>query len=93
MKNLSRLLLAMLLVFGFNANAQDENNPWKIFIGTNAVDPYPVGEDAPLGDYFDEFFNATDHYNILPSLSTISVSRYVGDGFVLSAAGSINEID
>ena len=93
MKNLSRLFFALLLVLSFNANAQDSNNPWKIAFGTNAVDLYPVGEEAPLGDYFDEFFNVEDHWNFLPSLSTISVSRYLSDGFTFTAAGSINEID
>ena len=93
MKNLSRLFFATLLLLSFNANAQDENNPWAVGIGVNAVDLYPVGEAAPLGEYFDEYFNVTDHYNILPSLSTISVSRYLSDGFTLTAAGSINQID
>ena len=93
MKNLSRLFFAMLLVLSFNANAQDENNPWKIGVGANAVDFYPVGENAPLGEYFDEFFNANDHWNFLPSLSRVSVSRYLSDGFTLTAAGSINRID
>ena len=92
MKNLSRLFFALLLVLSFNANAQDGNNPWKIAFGTNAVDLYPVGEEAPLGEYFDEFFNAEDHWNFLPSLSTISVSRYIDSGFTFTAAGSINEI-
>ncbi len=94
MKNLSRLLFAMLLVLGYsNVNAQDENNPWQITIGANAVDFYPTGENAPLGDTFDEFFNAEDHWNILPSLSTISVSKYIGDGFTFGVAGSLNKID
>ena len=94
MKNLSRLLFAMLLVLGYsNANAQDKNNPWQITIGVNAVDFYPTGENAPLGEYFDEFANVTDHYNILPSLSTISVSKYLGSGFSFGAAGSLNKID
>ena len=94
MKNLSRLLFAMLLVLGYsNANAQDKNNPWQITIGANAVDFYPTGEDAPLGDIFDEFANVSDHWNILPSLSTISVSKYVGDGFSFGVAGSLNKID
>ena len=94
MKNLSRLLFAMLLVLGYsNANAQDQNNPWQITIGANAVDFYPTGEDAPLGDIFDEFANVSDHWNILPSLSTISVSKYVGDGFSFGVAGSLNKID
>ncbi|MGS2725805.1 OmpA family protein [Psychroserpens sp. BH13MA-6] len=93
MKNLSRLFFAMLIVLSFNANAQDENNPWKIGIGANAVDFYPVGEEAPLGEYFDEYFNVTDHWNYLPSLSRVSVSRYLSDGFTLTAAGTINRID
>tara|TARA_R110002049_G_scaffold207188_1_gene377635 strand:+ start:4566 stop:5894 length:1329 start_codon:yes stop_codon:yes gene_type:complete len=87
-------MLAMLLVLGYsNANAQDQNNPWQITIGVNAVDFYPTGENAPLGEIFDEFVNVTDHYNILPSLSTISVSKYLGSGFSLGAAGSLNKID
>ena len=93
MKNLSRLLFALLIVLSFNANAQDSNNPWGLGVGINAVDIYPTGEDAPLGGYFDEFFNVGDHYNILPSLSRISVGRYLGSGFVFTAAGSINRID
>ncbi len=94
MKHLSRLLLVTLLMFSFsNVNAQDENNPWQISFGINAVDFYPVGEDAPLGANFDEFFNASDHWNILPSLSTISVSKYLDDNFSLGLAGSINKIE
>lgn len=62
MKNLSRLMFALLLVLGYsNANAQDSNNPWQFSFGVNAVDFYPTGEDAPLGTYFDEFFNVTNH--------------------------------
>ncbi|MEJ2112854.1 MAG: OmpA family protein [Flavobacteriaceae bacterium] len=94
MKNLSRLLFAMLLVFGFsNTYAQDENNPWSITVGVNAVDFYPTGEDAPLGDTFSEFFNFGDHYNILPSLSSLTVSRYLSNGFSLGVTGSLNRID
>ncbi len=94
MKNLSRLLFALLLMLGLsNTYAQDENNPWAISFGINAVDFYPTGEDAPLGDYFDEFFNAEDHYNVLPSLSSISAARYLNSGFTLGATASINKID
>lgn len=94
MKNLSRLLFAMLLVLGYsNANAQDENNPWQITIAVNAVDFFPTGEDAPLGGTFEDFFNVGDHWNILPSLSSISVSKYIGDGFSFGVAGSLNKIE
>lgn len=74
--------------------AQDENNPWAVSIGTNAVDFYPTGEDGPLsGTYYNEFFNATDHWNILPAVTRISVGRYIGAGFIFEAAGSVNKID
>ncbi|NNL79647.1 MAG: OmpA family protein [Flavobacteriaceae bacterium] len=94
MKNLSRLMFVLLLIIGFNnVNAQDENNPWSVSVGFNAVDVYPVGEPSPQGDYFDEYFNATDHWNILPVLSTFTVSRYLGDNFSLGVTGSLNRIE
>ncbi|MCF7559492.1 OmpA family protein [Sabulilitoribacter multivorans] len=94
MKNLSRLLFAMLLVLGYsNVNAQDENNPWQITIGANAVDAYPSGDGAPFSETIFSKFVDVDNYNILPSLSTISVSKYLGDGFSFGVAGSLNKID
>ena len=94
MKNLNRLVLALVLLVSFsNVNAQDENNPWAISFGINAVDVFPVGEDAPQGDYFQEFYNVGDHWNILPSLSTLSVAKYLGSNFSLQAKGSINKIE
>lgn len=94
MKHLSRFLLALVFFFGVTSvvTAQNENNPWAIGIGVNAVDFYPVGEDFPQGDMFDDFFNTSDHWNILPSVSRISVARYIGSGFSAEAAGSINRI-
>ncbi|MDR6299863.1 OmpA family protein [Mesonia maritima] len=90
MKHLSRLLLASLFIFGLTntVSAQDENNPWTVSIGTNAVDSYPANEDHK----FQEFFNV-DNWNILPSVSRISVGRYVGAGFSAELAGSINRLD
>ncbi|TDI77584.1 MAG: OmpA family protein, partial [Bacteroidetes bacterium] len=106
MKHLNIILAAALFIFAIEvANAQDENNPWAIEAGINAVDVYPVGitengrfpstiGDAMVkGDLFDEYFNANDHWNILPSVSRVSVGRYIGSGFTLVAAGSINKID
>ncbi len=103
MKHLNRLLVAAILFLGIGvANAQDENNPWAVEVGMNAVDVYSAGmnEDqlriqAPgmRGDIFDEYFNANDHWNILPSVSRLAISRYIGSGFVFTAAGTINKID
>ena len=93
MKHLNRLLLASLCILSFSTmQAQDDNNPWAIGIGINAVDFYPTGEDAPLGGYFDEFFNTGDHWNILPGLSRLAVARNIGAGFYFEGAGSVNQI-
>jgi len=97
MKHLKIAFLALLLIPSFsNVNAQDQNNPWAISIGINAVDFYPSHFDKNnvpgLGSNFDEFFNAGDHYNTLPSLSKITVSKYLADGFSFEAGGTLNKI-
>lgn len=93
MKHLSKLLVVALLFVGFNSiQAQDENNPWQVGFGVNAIDVYPTS-DFPGSSFGNEYFNATDHWNILPSISYISVSRFVGSGFSVGARGSLNRID
>jgi outer membrane protein OmpA-like peptidoglycan-associated protein len=96
MKQLKVAILALVLITGLsNVNAQDKNNPWAIGIGVNAVDFYPTNVDIPNGGYGawgDEFFNAGDHYNILPAVSKITVGKYLANGFTLEAAGSLNKI-
>lgn len=90
MKHLSKLLVAALLVVGINSiQAQDENNPWQVQFGVNAIDVYPTGDVSSFGN---EFFNVNDHWNILPSISYVGVSKSVGDGFSVGARGSLNKI-
>jgi len=99
MKHLKVALLALLLVTGFsNVNAQDENNPWAVGFGVNAVDFYPTnisGMLSPQGydtSWWDEFANAGDHWNIVPAISKLSVGRYISKGFSFEAVGSFNQI-
>jgi len=98
MKHLSRFLIASLLVFGLTSvNAQDQNNPWSITIGSNAVDFFPVGDTdgfSPVerGSFGEELFNANDHWNFIPSVANITVSRYIGDNFSVGVTGSYNTI-
>ena len=96
MKHLSKLLVVALVALGFNnVQAQDENNPWQLGFGINAVDAYPTNDTNPVyftGTLFSKFFEADDHYNVLPSVSYITVSKYVGDGFSVGAQGSLNKI-
>lgn len=97
MKHLSKLLVVALVFVGFNnIQAQDENNPWQVTIGVNAIDAYPTNdENNPFSSttLFDEYFNVSDHWNILPSVSYVGVSKYVGDGFSVGARGSLNRIE
>jgi outer membrane protein OmpA-like peptidoglycan-associated protein len=101
MKNLSKLLFLILIVFGMTTlHAQDENNPWAVFIGTNAVDFYPTGSNVvtPSGaisspDFGDELFFEIDNWNYISAISSLAISRHVGDGFSIELAGSINRID
>ncbi|WP_396632949.1 OmpA family protein [Maribacter sp. R86514] len=90
MKHLSKLLAVALLVVGINSiQAQDENNPWQVQFGVNAIDVYPTGDVSSFGN---EFFNVNDHWNILPSISYVGVSKSIGDGFSVGARGSLNKI-
>ncbi len=99
MKHLRIAMMALLVVAGFsNVNAQDENNPWAISFGVNAVDFYPTNHPSmmtPSGNsagWYEEFFNANDHYNMIPSLSRVAVGRYLESGFSLELAGTLNRI-
>lgn len=101
MKHLSKLSFLVLLLLGMNTlQAQDENNPWAIFIGTNAVDFFPTGANitTPDGiisspDFGEKLFFETNNWNYIPAISSIGVTRYLGDGFSLEVAGSLNIID
>ncbi len=92
MKHLRIALLALFVVAGFsNVNAQDSDNPWVIGFGINAVDFYSSG-GSDDGDFGSQFANAKDHYNILPSLSRITVARHINGGFSFELGGSLNKI-
>src|SRR5690606_27458607 len=91
MKHLNKIVAALCFVIGLSANAQDNNNKWAVTFGANAVDTR-FSAASRLEDQFSEYFNAKDHWNILPSVSYLTVSRYVGSGFSVGLTGSINKI-
>jgi outer membrane protein OmpA-like peptidoglycan-associated protein/outer membrane protein W len=101
MKQLRRLAIVALIIIGFSkANAQDSNNPWQISVGANAVDVYPTNSERATqlpayqtGKMFGEFFSVKDHWNMVPSVSYIHVSKYINDGFSAGVRGSINTIN
>ena len=101
MKHLSKLAFLTLLIFGMiSVQAQDENNPWAVFIGVNAVDFFPTGSNVvtPDGiisseDIGEDLFFEEDNWNYVTAISSLAVTRYIGEGFSFEASGSFNRIN
>ena len=95
MKHLNKLFVAVMMVMGLSSHAQDSNNPWAISFGVNAVDTKTSagGGNNWLDRHFSQPFAVKDNWNILPSVSYLSVSKYVGDNFSFGLAGSVNKIE
>ena len=79
-------------------NAQSEDNPWQISIGMTAVDFYPVEITKIIIKHFLEIilkicFNVSDHWNISPSISYLSVGRYLKNNFSVNLSGAYNQIE
>ncbi|WP_435253775.1 OmpA family protein [Tenacibaculum sp. A30] len=89
---MKQLKLAVMALFAFaavNVSAQDSDNPWAVGFGANAVD---IRVPSKFGDYAKDYIGTSD-WNILPSISRVSVDRYLNDGFSLQLAGSLNKIE
>ena len=99
MKNYSLKALAAIMLFAaVSVNAQSEDNPWQISIGMTAVDFYPVGQHEDYnqtfsGDNFEDFFNVSDHWNISPSISYLSIGKYLKNNFSVNLSGAYNQIE
>lgn len=89
---MKQIKLAVIALFTFatvgTANAQDSDNPWVVGFGVNAVD---VRIPNDFGGYAKDYIGTSD-WNVLPSISRISVEKYLNDGFTLQLAGSLNKI-
>ncbi|MGB0357104.1 MAG: OmpA family protein [Flavobacteriaceae bacterium] len=80
MKNYLFTMLAF--VVATSVLAQNDSNPWKITVGTNAIVVDPEGSTGKETET-----------QISGSFSYIEVSRYIGGGFSVDLAGSLNNID
>ena len=90
MKTLKIAVIALFtLVLTSNVNAQDANNPWVIGFGTNALD---FGNGGDFSNRIDDLIEIKD-WNAIPSVSRISVEKYLEKGFSLQLAGSLNKIE
>ena len=77
------------LVIVSNVNAQDKNNPWAVSFGANIVDFYQPGS---VSGQFDDFVGSSSDWNILPSVTRVSLEKYIEKGFSLQLSGSFNKI-
>ena len=95
MKNLSRLVFVTLLVMAIgNVNAQDKNNPWQITVGVNAVDALGTGNQVGNEDIgFSRLYDVGGEWSVSPSMSMLSVGRYLGNNFSVGVAGTFNRLD
>ena len=89
MKQLKLAVMALLAFASVSVSAQDSDNPWVVGFGVNAVD-FRLAND--FGDYAKDYVGTSD-WNILPSISRVTVDRYLNDGFSLQLAGSLNKIE
>ena len=96
--NLFKVLALVMFFISANTNAQSEENPWQVSVGMTAIDFYPVGNHEPgqelfSGDTFEDMFNVSDHWNISPSLSYLTIGRYLDNNFSLNLSGAYNQIE
>ena len=71
----------MMAVFSSAIYAQNDSAPWSITVGTNAVDLFETGS------YIEE------DLSLSPNFSYLEISRYIGSGFSVDFAGTLNNID
>lgn len=91
----SFLLISLFLINNL-VQAQDTNLPWQISLGTNAIDPFPVGvtkggDLGPQGKLMEDFFNFNDHWNF--GGLNISFSRFISGGLTVGVEGAINALN
>jgi outer membrane protein OmpA-like peptidoglycan-associated protein len=84
-----------MMAMGLGSHAQDSNNPWAVSFGVNAIDTRTSadGGNGWLDQHFSQPFAVKDNWNVLPSVSYISVSKYIGDNFSFGVQGSVNKVD
>lgn len=91
MRHLNKLC-AILMLAGLSVQAQDYNNKWAVSVGANAFDGGRVSAASTIKDQFSQFFNARKYWSTMPAISSVNVSKYVGNNFSFGVTGSVNKI-
>ena len=94
MKHLNKIIIAVVLIMGLNAQAQDSKNPWAVSFGMNALDTRTSagGGSSFLDSHFSDAFSVKNNWNVLPTVSYVGVSKYVGDNFSIGLSTSFNKL-
>lgn len=75
-------------------NAQDKNNPWQLTVGVNAVDALGLGNQVGNEDIsFAKLYDVGGEWSVSPSISMLSVGRYIDNNFSFGLAGTVNVIN
>ena len=91
MKHFNKVLAAVLMMAGVTATAQNADQPWAITVGMNALDGGRVSAATDVQHQLGQYFQ-TDNWSILPSVSTLNVSRHLGSNFSFGVTGSVNKM-
>lgn len=94
MKHLNKIIIAVVLFAGLNIQAQDSNNPWAVSFGVNALDTKTSagGGKNWLDGHLSQPYKIKDNWNVLPTISYLGVTRYLGDNFSVGISGSLNKV-
>jgi hypothetical protein len=94
MKHLNKIIIAVVLFAGLNTQAQDSNNPWAVSFGVNALDTKTSagGGKNWLDGHLSQPYKIKDNWNVLPTISYVGVTRYIGDNFSVGISGSLNKV-
>lgn len=81
MKNYFFTILTMFL-FSVSLLAQNDSNPWKVSVGTNAIQLDIEGS-----------IDKDSETQFSPNFSYLELSRYIGGGFSLDLTGTLNSLE
>ena len=93
--DLKTYVIILLLSISTNLFSQYNENKWIISASFDAVDLYPIGTkvDAPYfpqGEFFEDLFNVSEHWNL--GGPSVSISKLIYKGLYFGTELSINRI-
>ena len=88
-------VIILLLSISTNLFSQYNENKWIISASFDAVDLYPIGSKVdtpyfPQGEFFEDLFNVSDHWNL--GGPSVSISKLIYKGLYFGTEISINRI-